>query len=419
MLRRRFLVPLAVVLLLFSFYQVYFTGTFFNRVRYGVLSDMAEILDLADSYYVDKIDKKTCQEKILKSGLEACLDKNSHYFTAAEVPEVWNQIAGSFGGVGIEIDKKDEFIQVIAPVDDTPAAKAGIMTGDIIVAVNGVTTRGMNLADFVKKVKGRPGTSVTLTVERGKEKPKDILLVREVIRVISVKSSFASPRLGYIRITQFTERSAANLAIELRRFGLFEKIGLEKTVDGLIIDLRGNPGGLLQEVWESLKLLQPKNKKLVITEKGLNMQRVYKEDSIVGYNINDNQNDNIPIVVLINGGSASASEIMAGTLKLWGYSVVGEKKSYGKGTVQRALIPLSSGAALNLTVARYYLGEEQVPVDGIGISSDYEVKWQKAHEQSDDDFTAEYRKNFGNPASDPQLEKGIEVLRERIKSYKQ
>src|SRR3989338_171725 len=144
--KRRYLVSLCVAVFLFVAYQVYFTGAYFNYVRYGYTHELYEVLNYIDNYYVDKVDRRVCLEKILKAGLESCLDKNSHYFTAAEVPEVWNQIAGSFGGVGIEIDKKDEFIQVIAPVDDTPAARAGIMTGPIIVAVPGVPTRGPHLA---------------------------------------------------------------------------------------------------------------------------------------------------------------------------------------------------------------------------------------------------------------------------------
>lgn len=409
MLRRILIIVLGFAVLLFVFSFIFGIS---DRIRYGYLYETSEIINIIEKSYVDKVDVKKCQEKILQSGLQACLDKHSYYYTADDLKSASGRENVPFVGIGLQVDKQNDYIHVVSVFENSPAQRAGIIPDDLIIAVDGVSTKNMSPEDATNKIRGKPGEKVVLTIQRGQKKPKDFILVREKIERFYAKPSFAAPEIGYIRITSFDQLSSLELYSSFYALGLLSDFSgavpiVNKGAKGIIIDLRRNPGGFLGEVLNMLDFFSPERGRTVISAKGLHVsQKFITGDKGFFYNL--------PVVVLVDANSASAAEVMAGVLKVWGHSVVGEK-SYGKGTVQEFPIRLLSGSALRLTVARYFLGEREIAVDGIGISPDFEVKWKKSERESNEDFAAEYVMNFGNPQKDPQLKKAIEVLKDKIK----
>ncbi|KKS37489.1 MAG: Carboxy-terminal processing protease [Parcubacteria group bacterium GW2011_GWA2_42_14] len=407
--RFRYVIALGLAVLLLVFALVF---SILGRVRYGDFYETAEVMSIIENNYVDKVDIKKCQEKILQSGLQDCLDKHSYYYSADDLKAVKSLDSAPFVGIGLQVNKKDDYIHVVSVLENSPAQRVGIIPDDLIVAVNGVSTKNMSPEDATNKIRGKSGEKVVLTIQRGQKKQKDFILVREKIERFYVKPSFITPEIGYIRITSFEQLSSLELYSSFYSLGILSDFSSKdftgnKSARGIIIDLRRNPGGFLGEVLSMLDFFSPDKGRTVFSAKGLHVNEKFTT-GIKGFF------DNLPIVVLIDANSASAAEVMAGVLKIWGHAVVGEK-SYGKGTVQEFPIRLSSGSALRLTVARYFLGEQEVAVDGIGISPDHEVKWKKSENQSEEDFAAEFFPNFGNPEKDPQLKKAVEVLKEQMK----
>jgi len=293
--------------------------------------------------YVKVVDDKTLLENAIR-GMLAGLDPHSAYLDNDAYKELQVGTSGQFGGLGIEVGMEDGFVKVISPIDDTPASHAGIEAGDLIIRLDDTPVKGMTLTDAVKMMRGKPGTEILLTVVReGLQKPLKIKIKRDIIQVKSVKSRTLEPGYGYVRITQFQAQTENNLVEEIDKL----KNDNDGKLKGLVIDLRNNPGGVLSAAIAVSD---------AFLEKGL---VVYTEGRVKDSQLNFKANagdllDGAPIVVVVNGGSASASEIVAGALQDHHRAIVMGQKTFGKGSVQ-TILPMSGGeTALKLTTALYY-----------------------------------------------------------------
>ncbi|WP_333653896.1 S41 family peptidase [Dissulfurispira sp.] len=325
---------------------------------YEELRTFTEVLTLIKKNYVDEVKTKDLVVGAIK-GMINSLDPHSSYMTPEALKELQVETKGEFGGLGIHIGIKDGMLTVIAPIEDTPAFKAGIKAGDKILKISGESTKNMGLTDAVSKMRGPKGTSVILTIFReGWKETKDFTIVRDIIKIKSVKSRMLQDGIGYIKITQFQESTGPDLSAAL------EKLSKEG-MTSLIIDLRNDPGGLLNSAVEVTEQFLPP-KKLVVYTKSKNGEKTeYFTDGEKPYT-------DIPMVVLVNQGSASASEIVAGALKDWNRAVIIGVQTFGKGSVQ-SLIPLSDGSGLRLTTAKYYT-PKGTSIHGVGITPDIVVK---------------------------------------------
>lgn len=325
---------------------------------YEELKIFTEAISMVKKNYVEDVKTKDLVYGAIKGMLNS-LDPHSSFLSPEAYKEMQAETKGEFGGIGIQIGIKDGMLTVIAPIEDTPAYRAGIKAGDKIMKVNNEFTKDMSLHDAVDKMRGAPKTSVIITILReGWKETKDFTLVREIIKVKSVKSKLLEDGIGYVKINQFQEQTAADLSTAL------EKLTQEK-MNSLILDLRNNPGGLLNSaVGVTSQFLPPG--KLVVYIKG-------KKGEKTDYNTTeDKPNYNIPMIALVNEGSASASEIVAGALKDWNRAVILGAKTFGKGSVQ-SVIPLSDGSGLRLTTAVYYT-PKGTSIQATGIVPDIVVK---------------------------------------------
>ena len=325
---------------------------------YEELRIFTEVTTLIKKNYVDDVKTKDLIVGAIK-GMLNTLDPHSGYMTPDIYKEFQTETKGEFGGVGIQIGIKDGYLTVIAPIEDTPAFKAGIEAGDRIVKISGEPTKGMGLHEAVSKMRGAKGTSVTLTIIReGWKEPRDFVLVRDIIKIKSVKAKMLPDGIGYIKLTQFIETSASELSSAINKLKA-------EGMNSLILDLRNNPGGLLNIAVDVTEQFLPQ-KKLVVYIKGRTGERTEY------FTKGKDPLTDIPMVVLVNHGSASASEIVAGALKDWSRAIVIGVQTFGKGSVQ-SLIPLSDGSALKLTTAKYYT-PSGTSIQGVGISPDITVK---------------------------------------------
>ena len=323
---------------------------------YKELRPLMESLALIQNSYVDedKVKSKDLIEGAIK-GMMGQLDPFSQYMDPQEHKDMTQDTQGSFGGLGIEISMKAKVLTVVSPIEDTPADKAGLKPGDTILKIDGVLTDGMELMDAVHKMRGEAGTKVTISVFReGFTAPKDFSITRAIIKVRSVKFNMLEGKVGYIRLSSFMGNSADD-------FGAALKSLQGKGAESLIIDVRNNPGGLLNAAAEISGNFVPKGKVIVSTAGR------YK-DKDMRFNSEGPADWAKPTVILINGGSASASEILAGALQDHGLAVVVGTKSFGKGSVQ-TILPLSDGGALRLTTAKY-LTPKGRSLHGQGIDPD-------------------------------------------------
>jgi carboxyl-terminal processing protease len=334
-----------------------------TAATYENLRLFTEVLSIVQSQYVDEVPPKDIIYNAIKGTLRG-LDPHSSFLDPEMYREMQVETSGSFGGLGIEITLRDDVLTVVAPIEGTPAYRAGIQPGDRILKIEGLTTKDMQLADAVKRMRGKPGSKITITVVReGWTEPKDFLITREQIRVHSVKNNQLEPGIEYIRLRQFQEQTANDLEVAL------EKYVKEGKIQGLVLDLRNNPGGLLTSAVEvTEKFLEPG--KLVVYTEG----RVRNQNMRFSSNSKRTFTD-FPIVVLVNQGSASASEIVAGALQDWGRAVVLGTQSFGKGSVQ-TIIPLSDGSGLRLTTAKYFTPKGR-SIHGKGITPDILVEGPK------------------------------------------
>jgi carboxyl-terminal processing protease len=310
------------------------------RLPLNELRVFAEVFDRVSSAYVEDIDDRTLLENAIK-GMLSRLDPHSDYLDRASFSELQESTTGNYGGLGLEVGMDDGFIKVIAPMDDTPAEKAGIEAGDLIIELNDAPIKGLSLSEAIDDIRGEAGTDVKLTVLRdGESAPMDFVITREVIKVASVKQRFLEDGYGYLRIAQFQSNTGAEVKKAV------EELLEDGRLLGLVIDLRNNPGGVLQSAVEVSD---------VFVDDGL---IVYTTGRLSNADLRFNATtpdatDGVPIVVLVNEGSASASEIVAGALQDHGRAVIMGTTTFGKGSVQ-TILPLNNEKAIKLTTALYF-----------------------------------------------------------------
>jgi len=314
-----------------------------DKEIYQYLKTFSDVIELVKKNYVEDVKDKDVVYSAIKGILES-LDAHSSFMPPEMYKEMQSETKGEFGGIGIEITIKDGFPTVIAPIEDTPAYKAGLKSGDHIIKIDGKPTKNMGLVDVVKMIRGAKGKPVTLTVFReGFTAPKDYRVVRDVIVVKSVKYKMIENEYGYIRIAQFQERTARDLDNALKEL---VKTNKGKPMKGVLLDLRNDPGGLLEQAVEvSDKFIE---EGLIVYIEGRK-----KDDKAMKFYARKNDDYLGPLVVLVNEGSASASEIVAGALQDYKRAIVVGAKTFGKGSVQ-TVFPLGDGSAVRLTTAKYY-----------------------------------------------------------------
>ena len=323
------------------------------------LRTFAEVMDRIKAAYVEPVDDKTLLENAIK-GMLSNLDPHSAYLGPEDFQELQESTSGEFGGLGIEVGQEDGFIKVVSPIDDTPASRAGVQAGDLIVKINGAPTRGQTMTEAVDKMRGKL-EKISLTLVRVVGNPFDVTLARAVIQVKSVKSQLLENDYGYIRITQFQVKTGDEVGKALAK--LRKDNG--KKLRGVVLDLRNNPGGVLQSAVEVADHFLTKG--LIVYTKGriANSELRFSADPA-------DASEGVPLVVLINGGSASASEIVAGALQDQKRAVLMGTDSFGKGSVQTVL-PLANDRALKLTTALYYTPNGR-SIQAQGIVPDIEVR---------------------------------------------
>ncbi len=322
------------------------------------LRAFTEVFGAIKANYVEPVeDKKLIREAI--NGMLAGLDPHSAYLDVDAFKELQVGTQGQFGGLGIEVGMEDGFVKVISPIDDTPAYRAGVKPNDLIIKLDDTPVKGMTLNDAVKKMRGKPNTPITLTIVRkGEPQPLVIKLLRAVIKVQSVKSKMIEPGYGYVRVSQFQEATAENLVRALDN--MYKQ---SPPLKGLVLDLRNDPGGLLYGAVAISAAFLPQKSLIVSTDgRTEDAKRKYfasPEDYLRGSGRDDILRNlppavkTVPMVVLVNGGSASASEIVAGALQDYKRATIMGTQSFGKGSVQ-TIMPLGNNTAIKLTTARYY-----------------------------------------------------------------
>lgn len=333
---------------------------------YEMLNLFGEVMERAKVSYVEDVtDKKLIESAI--NGMLVSLDPHSSYLDAQSFKYMNEQTKGKFGGLGIEVTMENGVVKVVSPIDDTPASKAGIKPGDYITHIDGEQVIGMSLNDAVDKMRGKIGSKVKLTVRRINEKPLEFTLKREEIKIQSVKSGVKSKDVAYVRITSFSEDTDKMVEKAVNK----AKKELKNNLKGVVIDVRNNPGGLLDQAVNVSDLFLDKGE--IVSTRSKNVQDTVKYNAKSG-----DIAKGLPIVVLVNDGSASASEIVAGALQDHKRAVILGEKTFGKGSVQ-TVIPLGKYGAMRLTTARYYTPSGR-SIQAMGIVPDVEVKPAKIEE---------------------------------------
>ena len=357
-----------IFFILILFFHFSSTSVFSKNNLYEKIDLFGEVLENIQKDYVDDVDQSDMMDSAINGVLQS-LDPYSAYMSPELFKEMQTDTKGEFGGLGIEIGMESGVVKVIAPIDDTPAAKAGIKAGDYIVKIGNEQVQGKSLLEAVKLMRGPVGTSIELTVRRKKvKKPLEFKIERQIIEVQSVSSKVIGEEknLGYIRLKSFNENSDKQFLKSVKEF---EK---KSRIKGYVFDLRNNPGGLLTQAinitdffLEDGEIVSTKGRKVSETRKFF----ARKGDEIKGK----------PIVILINNGSASASEIFAGALKDHKRAIILGENSYGKGSVQ-SIIPLRNGGGIRLTISKYYLPSGK-SISEVGVTPDIVI------EEEGDDFT--------------------------------
>ena len=327
---------------------------------YRSLELLTEVLRQIEKNYVEPQDDQKLVQGAIK-GMVQSLDPHSSFLSKDEHQDLLSETKGSFSGIGIEITVRDNVLTVVSPIEGSPANKAGIQAGDKIIKIDGKVAADMTLPEAVKSIRGEKGTKVTLTVMReGAEKPLEFTVIRDVIPIRSVRSTVLSPKIAYVRISNFQSKTTNDLSAEL------EKLENGRKLEGLILDLRNNPGGLLSQAIDVSDLFLDSG--VIVSTKGRESSQDMKASA------HKKKTDRTyPIIVLVNGGSASAAEIVAGALQDNKRALILGTKTFGKGSVQ-TIIPLSDGSGLRLTTAMYYTPSGR-SIQANGIVPDVEVKF--------------------------------------------
>ncbi len=321
------------------------------------LRTFTEVFAKIKNDYVEPVDDRELLEDAIR-GMLGGLDPHSSYLDKKSYAELQEGTTGEFGGLGIEVGMEDGFVKVISPIDDTPAQRAGVKAGDLIIKLDDTPVKGMSLNDAVKKMRGEPGTDIVLTIVRDSEdKPLKITITRDVIKIKSVRSRTLEPGFGYLRISHFQAHTIEDLRKELDIL----KQDNNDDLKGVILDLRNNPGGVLNAAVGVSDLFLEKG--LIVYTEGRVADSKLKFNAKPGDSIK-----NVPIIILVNAGSASASEIVAGALQDHQRAIIMGEKTFGKGSVQ-TILPMSNEAAVKLTTARYYTPKGR-SIQALGITPD-------------------------------------------------
>lgn len=328
---------------------------------YEQLDLFGEILERVRAQYVEEVDEAELIEAAI-NGMLVSLDPHSSYLTAEDFEDMRTQTRGEFGGLGIEVTQEEGFVKVVSPIDDTPAAEAGIAAGDFITHVDGDSVLGLTLDEAVDLMRGPVGSEIVITVVReGAEEPFDVSIIRDTIKLVAVRSRTVGDTV-VLRVTTFNDQTFATLEEELA--SQVESLGGLENVDGFVLDLRNNPGGLLTQAIEVSDAFLEAGE--IVSTRGRDLTDGDRYNATPG-----DLAEGKPIVVLINGGSASASEIVAGALQDHERAIVVGEKSFGKGSVQ-TVMPLRGQAAMRLTTARYYTPSGR-SIQALGVSPDIVV----------------------------------------------
>ena len=368
---------------LFLFYFLFQQANSGENDIYKKIDVFGEVLEKINKEYVDEINQSDSMDSAI-NGLLQSLDPYSAYMSPEIFNEMQTETSGEFGGLGIEVSMESGVVKVISPIDDTPASKAGIKAGDYIVKINDVQVQGKSLSEAVDLMRGPVGSGIELTIRRiGERKALIFNVVREIIQIRSVKADILKKSIGYIRLTSFNENSGNQIEREIK------KLEKNKDVKSYILDLRNNPGGLLSQAIKISDFFLD-NGEIVSTK-----SRKPSENRKWFAKKGDLTNGKV-LIVLINYGSASASEIVAGALKDHKRAILLGENSYGKGSVQ-SIIPLKNDGAIRLTVARYYLPSGK-SISEVGVSPDIEIN------EENEDFRIKTE-------TDNQLEYAIKLLK--------
>ncbi|HMM19510.1 MAG TPA: S41 family peptidase [Selenomonadales bacterium] len=356
-------------------------GTLLYMFKVGAndVVNLFRVIYIVKSRYVEEVSPGTLLTGAVKGVVGSLGDPHSIYMDPKLYKEFMIETEGSFGGVGIVLGVKDKVLTVVSPIEGTPGEKAGIKSGDQIVQIDGQDTKDMALDEAVGKIRGPEGSQVTLGIRRNQE-IKDYTLTRSNIQIKTVSGKMLPDGIGYIRLSMFNENTGNDF---YRKYQELEKEGMK----ALILDLRDNPGGLLQESVKVAGKLVPKGPIVSVIQRGGQPETQYSMLEAPQY----------PLVVLVNGGSASASEIVSGAVQDTGAGTLVGTKTFGKGSVQ-TIMPLGGGAAIKLTIAKYYTPNGR-SINGVGIEPDVEIEAQETQE----------------PGKDVQLDKAIEVIKGKIK----
>ncbi len=332
---------------------------------YQQLNMFGEVYERVRREYVEEVSDKELIEAAIEGMLQS-LDPHSSFMNEDTFKDMQVQTKGEFGGLGIEVSMEDGFVKVVSPIDDTPAFEAGVQAGDFIIEIDGESVYGMTLGDAVDKMRGKINTEITIKISRGDLEPFDIVIIRDRIKVQSVRAR-REGNAAYLRITSFNEKTESGLIKNMDK--LKEEIG--EDITGVILDLRNNPGGLLNQAVAVSDAFLERGE--IVSTRGRKKRGQQKFNATAG-----DISDGLPVIVLINGGSASASEIVAGALQDHKRAIIMGTTSFGKGSVQ-TIIPVQRDSAMRLTTARYYTPSGN-SIQATGISPDIEVKQAKIEE---------------------------------------
>ena len=370
-----------ITVILINFFNISYSQNNVDKL-YEKIDLFSEVLEKIQNNYVEEIDQAEVMDSAINGALQS-LDPYSAYMNPEIFEESQTETSGEFGGLGIEVSMEAGVVKVITPIDDTPASKAGVKAGDYIVRINGEQVQGKTLMEAVNLMRGPIGTSIEITVRRkGLKKAKIFKITREIIEIKSVVSKLIDNKVGYLRLRAFNENSGDQLKKEI------SKIEKNKKIVGYILDLRNNPGGLLSQAIKISDFFL--NDGEIVSTKGRKGKDNRKFFAKKGDKINGK-----PLIVLINNGSASASEIVAGALQDQKRAVLIGETTFGKGSVQ-SIIPLKNRGAIRLTVSKYYLPSGK-SISEVGVSPDIRV------EENEKEFSI-------NTSTDNQLNYAIKLL---------